>query len=158
LTRREGSAIFSACADLLALAGASPVAEASPLHLGKRERQIVEALYRLGEASVAQVRAELAEAPSYSAVRAMLNLLVRKQMAAARQEGKRYLYRPVRSKEKVRRSALKSLVRTFFGSTPVDAVAALLDGSAGKLSEGDLRRVRDLINQAEQGATCKGEP
>jgi predicted transcriptional regulator len=122
----------------------------SSLEMGKRERQLVEALYRLGEASVAQVRAELADPPSYSAVRAMLNLLVRKQVVTARQEGKRYLYRAVPSKAKVRQSALKNIVRTFFGSAPVDAVAALLDGSAGKLSADDLKRVRELIDEAER--------
>lgn len=122
----------------------------SSLEMGKRERQIVEALYRLGEAPVAQVRAELADPPSYSAVRAMLNLLVRKQVVAARQEGKRFLYRAVSSKAKVRQSALKNIVRTFFGSAPVDAVAALLDGSAGKLSADDLKRVRELIDEAEK--------
>lgn len=122
----------------------------SPLHLSKRERQIAEALYRLGEASVSQVQAELPDAPSYSAVRAMLNLLVKKQLAATRQDGKRYLYRPLASKEKVRRSALRSLVRTFFGSAPVDAVAALLDGSAGKLSPNDFQRLRDLIDRADK--------
>ncbi|MGE5609066.1 MAG: BlaI/MecI/CopY family transcriptional regulator [Bacillota bacterium] len=127
------------------------MSESSPLQLGKRERQIVETLYRLGEASVADVRAELPDPPTYSAVRAMLNFLVRKQVVVARQEGKRYLYRPASSKEKVRRSALKSLVRTFFGSAPVDAMAALLDGSAGKLSADDLKRVRQLIEQAEEG-------
>jgi predicted transcriptional regulator len=114
------------------------VSESSPLQLGKRERQIVETLYRLGEASVAAVRAELPDPPTYSAVRAMLNFLVRKQVVVARQEGKRYLYRPASSKEKVRRSALKNLYRTFFGSAPVDAMAPLLDGSAGNLSPDDL--------------------
>jgi predicted transcriptional regulator len=127
------------------------VSESSPLQLGKRERQIVETLYRLGEASVADVRAELPDPPTYSAVRAMLNFLVRKQVVVARQEGKRYLYRPASSKEKVRRSALKNLVRTFFGSAPVDAMAALLDGSAGKLSPDDLKRIRQMIEQAEKG-------
>jgi predicted transcriptional regulator len=121
-----------------------------PLHLSKRERQIVESLYRLGEASVSQVLADLPDPPSYSAVRAILNLLVKKQLATPRQDGKRYLYRPVAAKEKVRRSALKNLVRTFFGGTPADAVAALLDGSAGKLSADDLQRLRNLIEEAEQ--------
>lgn len=126
------------------------MSDETPLNLGRREREIVEALYRLGEAPVAAVRAELAEPPSYSAVRAMLNLLVGKRILAVRQEGKRYLYRPLSPKEKVRRSALTSLVRTFFGSAPVDAVAALLGGSAGKLSAHDLQRVRDLIDEAER--------
>jgi predicted transcriptional regulator len=120
-----------------------------PLHLSKRERQIVESLYRLGEASVSQVLADLPDPPSYSAVRAILNLLVKKNLASTRQDGKRYLYRPVPPKDKVRRSALKNLVRTFFGGTPADAVAALLDGSAGKLSPQDLQRIRDLIDQAD---------
>ena len=79
----------------------------SSLQMGKRERQIIEALYRLGEASVAQVRAELDDPPSYSAVRAMLNLLLRKELAVVRQDGKRYLYRPAAPRHKVRRSALR---------------------------------------------------
>jgi len=120
--------------------------------LGKREREIVEALYRLGgEASVSQVRAELARPPSYSAVRAVLNLLVVKKVLASRPEGKRHLYRPVPSKDKVRRSVLRNLVRTFFGSAPVDAVAALLDGSGGDMTADDLKRVRDMIERAERG-------
>jgi BlaI family transcriptional regulator, penicillinase repressor len=128
------------------------VPEQPALHLGKRERQIVEALYRLGEGSVSQVLAELPDPPSYSAVRAMLNLLVGKRHVTVRRDGKRYLYKAAAPKDKVRRSALKNLVRTFFGSTPVDAVAALLDGSAGKLSGDDLRRIRELIERAERGA------
>jgi predicted transcriptional regulator len=118
--------------------------------LGKRERQIVETLYRLGEAAVSEVRAELSDPPSYSAVRAMLNLLVEKHVATFRQEGKRYLYRPAMPKERIRRSALRNLVRTFFSGEPLDAVAALLDGSAGKLSPEDLRRMKKLIDDAEQ--------
>jgi predicted transcriptional regulator len=124
-----------------------------PLSLGKREREIVEALYQLGEGSVAQVRNELAEPPTYSSVRAMLNLLVKKGLLTVRHEGKRYLYKPASSKETVRRSVLKQLVRTFFSSDPADAVAALLDGSAGKLSANDLERIRQLIVKAEQDQT-----
>jgi BlaI family penicillinase repressor len=123
--------------------------KSSHLQVGRRERQIVETLYRLGEASVAHVRAELADPPSYSGVRAMLNLLVGKGLVATRQEGKRLIYRATASKQKVGSSALKSLVRNFFGSAPVDAVAALLDGSAGRLSADDLRRARELIDKAE---------
>jgi predicted transcriptional regulator len=127
--------------------------EPTPLHLGKRERQIVESLYRLEEASVADVRAALPDPPSYSAVRAVLNLLVHKGMLIVRQEGKRYLYRPVSAKEKVGRSVLRNLVRTFFGSDPAGAVAALLEGSAGKLSADDLKRIRDMIDKAGEPPT-----
>jgi predicted transcriptional regulator len=120
------------------------------LQLGKRERQIVEAVYRLGEAPVAAVREALAEPPSYSAVRGMLNWLVEKRVLTLRQEGKRYLYRPVASKTKVGLSALRELVRNFFGGQPSDAVAALLDGGAGRLSPEELARIRQLIDQAEK--------
>ena len=121
-----------------------------PLDFARRERQIVEVLYQLGEGSVTQVRAGLTDPPSYSAVRAMLNLLVEKRVLTFRREGKKYLYRPVKSKERVRRSALRSLVRTFFGGEPVEAVAALLDDSAGKLTADDLERMRRLIEEAER--------
>jgi BlaI family transcriptional regulator, penicillinase repressor len=119
------------------------------LELGKRERQIVEAVYRLGEPSVAQVREAIAEPPSYSAVRGMLNFLVEKGVLAVRQEGKRYLYKPVASKTKVGLSALRELVRNFFGGQPSDAVAALLDGGAGRLSPEELARIKKLIDLAE---------
>lgn len=124
--------------------------------LGKRERQIVETLYRLGEASVAQVRGVLPEPPSYSAVRAMLNLLVDKRVLTFRRDGKRYLYRPVRSKERVRRGALRSLVQTFFGGAPADAVAALVDGSAGKVTPEDLERIKQRIDEAERKSRTRG--
>src|SRR5581483_5218119 len=120
-------------------------------------RQITEALYRLGEAPVAAVRGELDDPPSYSAVRAMLNLLVRKGVAAARPDGKRLLYRAVVPKHQVRQSALRSLVRTFFSGAPLEAAAALIDGSAGRLSPDDLRRLREIIDLAEKnGTTRKG--
>lgn len=113
----------------------------------------METLYRLGEASVAEVHKELPEAPTYSTVRAMLNLLVKKGQLTVRHEGKRYLYKPISSKEKVRRSVLRQLVRTFFSSDPADAVAALIDGSAGRLSGEDLERIKQLIARAEQDKT-----
>src|ERR1700722_14032168 len=119
------------------------------LQLGRRERQIIEAVYRLGEASVADVLKELPDPPSFSAVRAMLNLLVGKDLLTHRQEGKRYLYRPVTPKGSVRRSALRALIRTFFAGKPADAVAALLDGSYGRLESGDLARIKKLIDDAE---------
>jgi BlaI family penicillinase repressor len=154
LTPAASSASFSAYAVGLALKRSRIWGEASHLHLARRERQIVEALYRLGgEASVADVRAALADPPGYSAVRAVLNLLVRKGLATTRHQGKRYLYRALAPKHKVRQSALRGLVQTFFGSTPLDAVAALIDGSAGKLSADDLRRLRQMIDDAEQSTT-----
>lgn len=122
----------------------------SPLDLGKRERQIVETVYRLGEASVAQVRSALADPPSYSAVRAILNTLVTKSVLAVRQDGKRYLYRPTTSHKSAGRSALRRLLNTFFEGRPAGAVAALLDVSAGSLTADELDQMRRLIDEARK--------
>ncbi|MFC1757492.1 BlaI/MecI/CopY family transcriptional regulator [Planctomycetota bacterium] len=121
-----------------------------PLDLGKRERQIVEAVYRLGEASVSEVLEELPDPPSYSSVRAMLGLLVEKQQLKFRQDGKRYLYRPAVSKEKVRRSVLRNLLSTFFAGEPIDAMAALLDVSANDLTDDQLKQMKQLIDKARR--------
>ena len=121
-----------------------------PLDVGKRERQIVESVYRLGEASVAEVRKDLNDPPSYSTVRAMLGLLVEKNVLKYRREGKRYLYRPAMSREKASKSALRSMLSTFFAGEPLDAVAALLDVSAKSLTDEDLKGMKQLIEQAQQ--------
>ncbi|MBN1588820.1 MAG: BlaI/MecI/CopY family transcriptional regulator [Pirellulales bacterium] len=122
----------------------------SPLDLGKRERQIVETVYRLGEASVAEVLEGLANPPSYSAVRAMLGVLVRKDVLKSRRDGNRYLYRPAMPKEKARRSALRNLLATFFSGQPGEAMAALLEVSADSLSEEEWDRISKLVEQARQ--------
>lgn len=118
--------------------------------LGKRERQIVEAVYRLGEASVSDVLAELADPPSYSSVRAMLGTLVQKDVLAYRHEGKRYLYRPVASKGKTQKSAVRRLVAGLFGGRASDAMAALLDVAGGTLTDEELDRIRQLIDQTKK--------
>lgn len=94
--------------------------------LGAREREIVEVLFKLGEASVADVRESLADPPSYSAVRAMLGLLGQKGLVKHRRDGLRYLYRAAESAETARKKAIRRLVDTFFGGSPERAVAALL--------------------------------
>jgi len=121
-----------------------------PLNVGKRERQIVEAVYRLGEASVADVRGQLSDPPSYSAVRAMLGLLVEKGLLKFRQQGKRYLYRPAMPHDKASKSALRNVLSTFFAGNPSDAMAALLDVSARNLTDDDLVRMKQLIEQAQR--------
>jgi len=121
-----------------------------PLEFGKRERQIVETVIKLGEASVAEVRKNLADPPSYSAVRAMLGLLVDKKCLKYRRDGKRYLYRPTSSLEKSRRTAIDRLVDTFFGGSKSEAFAALLDTSAQNLSDEELQRMMDMIKQARK--------
>ena len=119
------------------------------LELGKRERQIAEAVYRLEEASVADVRNQLTDPPSYSAVRAMLGMLVRKKVLKQRRDGKRYLYRPATPVEKASRSALANVLKTFFGGEPAKVMATLLDVSEN-LSAQDLDRMKQLIEQARK--------
>ena len=118
--------------------------------LGKRERQIVEAVYRLGEASVSEVLADFADPPSYSSVRAMLGTLVQKDVLAYRHEGKRYLYRPVASKGKTQKSALRRLIAGLFGGRLSDAMAALLDVAGDTLTDEELDRIRQLIDQTRK--------
>ncbi|WP_417387082.1 BlaI/MecI/CopY family transcriptional regulator [Gimesia sp.] len=115
--------------------------------LGHRERQIVEAVYRLGEASVSEVLKELPEPPSYSTVRAMLGSLVDKQVLRFRRDGKRYLYRPAVAAELARKSALENVLATYFAGRTSDAVAALLDVSGNKISDEELREIKQLVDE-----------
>ena len=117
--------------------------------LGRRERQIMDVVYRLGRATAAEVRAELPDPPSYSAVRAMLRLLEEKGLLLHEQDGLRYVYRPTVGREQARRSALKHLVHTFFGGSPERAVAALLEMSDADLSAADRARLAKLVAQAK---------
>jgi BlaI family penicillinase repressor len=126
------------------------MAARNPLDFGKRERQIVETVYRLGEASVAEVLAEIDDPPSYSTIRAMLTTLVSKKVLRVRQDGKRYLYRPTTARETVRKSAFQRLLRTFFMGEPTAALATLLDISAKELTSDDLDRMKRLIEQSQQ--------
>ncbi|MEM9643551.1 MAG: BlaI/MecI/CopY family transcriptional regulator [Planctomycetota bacterium] len=113
--------------------------------LGHRERQIVEAVYRLGEASVADVLSDLPDPPSYSTVRAMLGSLVEKNVLRFQRDGKRYLYRPAVAPEVARQSAMTNLLSTFFAGKASDAVAALLDASISEVSDDDLKRIKQLV-------------
>ena len=121
------------------------------LNLSRRERQVVELLYRLEEASVADVRAAMEDPPSYSSVRAMLTELVRKHQIKFRQDGKRYLYRPKKPREKVGKSVLLGVVQNFFRGRPSDAICTLLDEQCDQLTAEDIRRIRDQIDKAERG-------
>lgn len=121
-----------------------------PQKLGARERQIMDAIYQAGEASVADVLERLPDPPSYSAVRTMIRLLEKKGLLRHRQVGTKYVYRPVQSPEVARRSALRHLLRTFFGGSATDAVAAILHPSVAELTDDDIRRLEELIQEARQ--------
>ncbi len=123
---------------------------ALPAELGRRERQILEAVYRLGRASVAEVRDEISDPPSYSAVRGMLNLLKDKGHLRTETEGLRYVYVPVVEAADARRSALAHVVRTFFAGSTADAASALFELSDGKLSREELAQLSRLVNQASK--------
>jgi predicted transcriptional regulator len=118
--------------------------------LGRRERQIMEIVYRRGEVSVAQVLADLEDPPSYSAVRGMLKWLEDKGHLVHRETGRKYVYRPTASRERVRRGALRRLVDTFFGGSAEEAMASLLDLHDGKLEPSDFDRMAKLIEKARR--------
>jgi len=120
-----------------------------PLNLSRRERQIIEALFRLGEASVAEVCGVIDDPPSYSSIRAMLTELVRKEQVTFRQEGKRYLYRPIAARTKVAKGMLANLVTNFFRDRPSDAICALLEQHGTRLTTADIQRIRQQIERAE---------
>ena len=118
------------------------------VRLGARERQIMDIVFGMGEASVAQVREQMHDAPSYSAVRTMIRLLESKGLLEHRQQGTKYIYSPTQSKQSASKRAIKHLIRTFFGDSPSDAVAALIESE--QLSGSDLDRIESLIQQARK--------
>jgi predicted transcriptional regulator len=125
--------------------------EQGPLHqLSRRERQIMDVIYHLGRASVAQVRSALPDPPSYSAVRALLGILETKGHLRHVQEGPRYIYLPVHPRPKAGRAALRRVLQTFYQGSIEKAVAALLDVSASDLSPEELDRLARLIAQARK--------
>lgn len=118
--------------------------------LSRRERQIMDILYRLGSATAAEVQENLAEAPSYSAVRALLRILEDKGHLKHAYDGPRYVYAPVVSRPAAQKSALKQMLKTFFDGSTSNAVAALLDMSASELSENELNRLASIVEQAKR--------
>jgi predicted transcriptional regulator len=118
--------------------------------LSRRERQIMDVIYRRGRAAAGEVLDELPDPPSYSAVRAMLRVLEEKGHLRHEQDGPRYVYVPTVNRERASRSALRHLVQTFFDGSTEQVVAALLEGSDAKLSDEELDRLSRLIEQAKQ--------
>ena len=118
--------------------------------LTRRERQIMDILYRDGEATVADVMAQLPDPPSYSAVRATMNVLEEKGHVRHRQDGPRYVYLPAVSRDRARRAALNHLLQTFFDGSPESAVVALLQMSDSTLSPSDFERLAGEVRKARQ--------
>ena len=124
--------------------------EQKQLQLGRRERQIMDVIYRRGRASVTEVLADLPDPPTYSAVRGMLRLLEEKGYVRHEQEGLKYVYVPADDTRQVRANALQHMVKTFFGGSPEQAVAALLEMPDSKLSARDKQYLSQLIKKAKQ--------
>jgi len=115
------------------------------LDLGRRERQILEALFRLGRGTVAEVRRELPDPPSYSAVRTMLGKLERKGLVAHVQKGPGYVYRALASRKLAQSSTLRRLVRNLYDDSTERAMTALLDMGARRLTPEELERLASKI-------------
>lgn len=113
--------------------------------LSRRERQIMDILYRLERASVGEVLAQLGDKPNYSTVRAQLRVLEDKGHVRHEEHGLRYIYVPSVSRDVARRSALRHLVETFFDGSTENVVAALLGGEAAHITPEELDRIARLI-------------
>ncbi len=118
--------------------------------LSRRERQIMEILYQWGQASASEVRESMEDPPSYSAVRAMMRVLEEKGHVKHQVERLKYVYVPMVTREKAKRSAVKHLLSTFFRDSPEQVVAALLDVSSRRLTREELDRMSEMIEQAKK--------
>ena len=118
--------------------------------LTRRERQIMDVLYRRGKATAADVMADLPGEPNYSTVRTQLRVLEDKGHVLHEEEGLRYVYAPAVPRHAARKSALKHLVETFFDGSAEQVVAAVLGGEASRLSDEDLERISGLIDKARK--------
>lgn len=134
-------AIFLACGYFFSM---------SPPPLSRREREIMDILYASGPLTAAQVREQMPSPPGNSAVRAQLRILEEKGHIRHKERGPRYVFSPVVPRAKAQRSALSTLVQTFFGGSPEKAVAALIDDSQSQLSNDELDRLAALIRAARK--------
>src|SRR5579862_3908615 len=116
--------------------------------LSRRERQIVDILYSRGRATAAEILADLPDPPSYSAIRALLRILEQKGHIRHEEDGTRYVYLPRVSRQKASVAALRHMLQTFFNGSAADAAAALVGGSAAKMSPEELDKLQALIDRA----------
>ena len=118
--------------------------------LSRRERQIIDILYRRGRATAADVMADLPGDPSYSTVRTQLRVLEEKGHIRHEEDGQRYVYAPAIPRRTVRKSAMKHVIETFFEGSVEQAVAALLGGEGSRLTEEELDRIEELIKKTRK--------
>ena len=120
------------------------------LHLSRRESQIMDIVFRLGEATAAEVRRNMPDSTSYNAVRVTMNILEGKGHLTHRLQSPRHVYRPCLSVEKAKRSVLRHVLTTFFGGSTPRAVSTLMDMSASDLSNEELEELAQLVEQARK--------
>jgi len=118
--------------------------------LGRRERQILEIVFRLEEAAVGDVRDQMSDPPAYDSVRTMLRILESKGYVKHRSEGTKYVYRPTQSRSAASKSALTHLMNTFFENSVADTMAAAFDLKSDDLTEDELSRLESLIANARK--------
>lgn len=122
----------------------------SPPALSKRERQIMDIVYRLGTATAAEVHAEMPNAPTYTTVRGLLRVLEEKGHLSHEEDGPRYLYSAATPRQEAGVSLLSHVVRTFFDGSASKAMAALLGSGASDLGEADLARLEEVVRRARE--------
>lgn len=115
--------------------------------MSRRERQIMDILYRLGQASAKDVLENLPDPPSYSAVRALMVTLETKGMVKHSKESRRYIYKPEITEKRARRSAMSNLLSTFFEGRPEKLVAALLDPKDMQLNQKEIEKIRNALDE-----------
>lgn len=118
--------------------------------LSRRERQIMDIVYRRGEATAQQILDDMSDPPSYSAIRALLRILVDKNHLQHREDGPRYVYSPILSRQTARARALAQVVNTFFDGSAMKAASALLGSSQRKLTKSELDELSALIDAARK--------
>jgi len=118
--------------------------------LSRRERQIMDIVYRRGEATAQQILDDMSDPPSYSAIRALLRILVDKNHLQHREDGPRYVYSPILSRQTARARALAQVVNTFFEGSAMKAASALLGSSQRKLTKSELDELSALIDAARK--------
>jgi predicted transcriptional regulator len=126
------------------------MAKNSHKHLSRREREIMDVIYERGRATVTEVMDRLDNAPSYSAVRALLRILEEKGALRHEQQGQKYVFFPTLPREKAKRSALKRMLHVFFDDSTEAAVAALLDISQTRLTDEEWDRLKALVEEAKK--------
>src|SRR5688500_12062086 len=124
--------------------------ERGPVALSRRERQILDVLYRLGQATAADIHAALPDAPTYTTVRGLLRVMTEKGYVRHPRDGRRYVYAPSTPRRAAGTSSIAHVVRPFFGNSPAEAMAALLGSERNRISDAELARLAAIVAEARR--------